>query len=68
MSKATEMGMYAKGVLDASASRGILSLAAKATLLDGVVKVYEESFDVAPFEHEQVQMGGEIVLGEKVSG
>lgn len=50
-----ELGAYAKGVLDAAASRGIITEGSKATLAAGIIKMYVDSKEgEIPFVTEQV--------------
>ena len=63
-----ELGAYAKGVLDAAASRGVITEGAKATLAAGIIKMYVDSKDGArPFITEQ-EAHEQAAMGQKAPG
>ena len=63
-----EMGAYAKGVLDAAASRGVITEGAKATLTAGIIKMYVDSKEgIIPFITEQ-EAHDQASMGQKAPG
>jgi len=44
--KITAFGAYVKGVLDSANSRGVLSLAAQRTMMNGLIALYGGGFEL----------------------
>lgn len=57
VSKSEIIGAYAIGMLDASASRGVLTQAAVATLLAGMINIYGEDIPIETTTADADQTG-----------
>ena len=63
------LGAYAKGALDAAASRGVLTQQSAATMLNMLVRIYgNDAFHVEqPGEQAQNKQGGPASIGDAVA-